>query len=71
MEHSINLAVGHFLSDITPAQTASAARDNDDDGSAEDAAPSDDSSAVISNSLRKLLMLIKQVHLVRHIFCIY
>jgi len=48
MEHSINLAVGHFLSDITPTQTASAARDNDDDGSAEDTAPSDDSSAVIS-----------------------
>jgi len=71
MEHSINLAVGHFLSDITPTQTASAVRDNDDDGSAEDAAPSDDSSAVISNSLHKLLMLIKQVHLVCHIFCIY
>ena len=71
MEHSINLAVGHFLSNITPVQTASAVRDNNDDGSAEDIAPSDDSSAVISNTLRKLLMLIKQVHLVHHIFCIY
>jgi len=69
MEHSINLAVGHFLSHITPVHTASAAKDNDDDDSAEDAAPSDDSSAVISNSLRKLLTLIKQVRLVHHIFC--
>ena len=70
MEHSMNLAVGHFLSHVTPMHTASAARDNDDDGSAEDAAPSDDSSAIISNALRKLLTLIKQVRLVHHIFCI-
>jgi len=69
MEHSINLAVGHFLSHVTPVHTTSAAKDNDDDDLAEDTAPSDDSSAIISNSLRKLLTLIKQVRLVCHIFC--
>jgi len=69
MEHSINLAVGHFLSHITPMHTTSAAKDNDNDNSVEDAAPSNDSSTIISNSLCKLLTLIKQVHPVHHIFC--
>ena len=71
MEHSLNLGVGHLLSHVTPAHAGSVAKGNDDDGSGDGAVPSDYSTAIISHVLHKLLRLIKQVHVIHHIYCIH
>jgi hypothetical protein len=70
MEHSLHLAAGHVLSSITlmHTETLRKARNesNDDknDDMSDDAASSDECSAIITNGLRKLLGLIKQVRLI-------
>jgi len=72
MEHSLHLTVGHVLSRITPVQTKTrGARNDNDDNESEVAVASDDSSTIISHALRKLLGLIKQVHLIHHIYYIH
>jgi hypothetical protein len=66
MEHSLHLAACHVLSQITPVRTEKRPlatidnEDNDYDISVGNAI-SDDCSAVLSQGLRKLLGLIKQV----------
>ena len=71
MEHSLHLAAGHVLSHITPvdAEKTCEARDDDDDDDNETSvgATSNDHSGIISNTLCKLLGLIKQVHLITRV----
>ena len=74
MEHSLHLAVGHALSCITPMHTMkkhSAGKDNKEDGSSAGIVASNNGSAIISHALRKLLGLIKQVHVLHHIYYIH
>ncbi len=76
MEHMLHLAAGHVLSHITPVCTEKTcgARndDNDDDDNDNDetyagTASSDNCSSIISNAVRKMLGLIKQVSLIHHV----
>jgi hypothetical protein len=65
MEHALNLAAGHVISHIVPIKPgkthrAGASDDNKDNESSENDSD-DDSGPTISDALRKLMGLIKQV----------
>jgi predicted transcriptional regulator len=63
MEHSLHLGVGHLLARITPARTRKAQDAGKEDESSFDSADSDCISSILSDALRKLLALIRQVRI--------
>jgi len=63
MEHSLHLGVGHVLARVTPARTRKAQDTGKEDESSSDSADSDGISSILSDALRKLLALIRQVHI--------
>jgi len=70
MEHSLHLGVGHLLSCIIPVNTRKThgVRNDENEDDDFDISPDDEYGPVISDALRKLLGLIKQV---RRICCHY